>query len=102
MALLDKEWICPAPFTGLTIHPTGSILLCSASTKFPIAHMNNIESLESFYNSSQMQYYRDTFYNNKEQEVLKKECYACQTKARLGIHSKMDKLRNLNLLFVSH
>jgi radical SAM protein with 4Fe4S-binding SPASM domain len=93
MNLLDKKWICPAPFTGLTINPQGRIVLCCAS-HVPIAHMNNIESLESFYNSSQMQYYRDTFYNNKEQEVLKMECSSCQRKEKYGIHNRMDTLRN--------
>jgi MoaA/NifB/PqqE/SkfB family radical SAM enzyme len=93
MALLDKKWICPAPFTGLTINPQGCIVLCCASAT-PIAHMNNIESLESFYNSSQMQYYRDTFYNNKEQEVLKNECYSCQIKNRYGLpNNRMVTLR---------
>lgn len=92
MNLLDKEWICPAPFTGLTINPQGNIVLCCASS-VPIAHMNNIESLTSFYNSSQMQYYRDTFYNNKEQEVLKMECMSCQIKGKYGIHNRMDILR---------
>jgi radical SAM protein with 4Fe4S-binding SPASM domain len=93
MALLDKKWICPAPFTGLTINPQGNIVLCCASAS-PIAHMNNIESLESFYNSSQMQYYRDTFYNNKEQEVLKNECYSCQIKNKYGLpNNRMATLR---------
>ncbi len=92
MSLLDKEWICPAPFTGLTINPQGNIVLCCASS-VPVAHMNNIESLTSFYNSSQMQYYRDTFYNNKEQEVLKMECMSCQIKGKYGIHNRMDILR---------
>ena len=63
MNILDKKFLCPAPFTGLTINPQGHIVLCCASWHVPIAHMNNIESLESVYNSSQMQYYRDTFYN---------------------------------------
>jgi len=94
MNILDKKFLCPAPFTGLTINPQGHIVLCCASYRVPIAHMNNIESLESVYNSSQMQYYRDAFYNNKEQEVLKNECQACRIKAKWGLRSRMDILRD--------
>ncbi len=92
MNILDKKFLCPAPFTGLTINPQGDIVLCCASWNVPIAHMNNIESLESVYNSSQMQYYRDAFYNNKEQEVLKIECQACRIKAKWGLRNRMDTL----------
>ena len=85
--------LCPAPFTGLTVNPQGCIVLCCAST-MPIAHMNNIESLSSFFNSSQMQYYRNTFIENKQKEILKNECTSCHIKDEYGILSRIKTLRN--------
>jgi len=94
MALLDDENMCPAPFTGLTINPQGEIVLCCASGA-PIAHMNNVQSLESFYNSSQMQYYRNTFLNNKQNEVLKRECISCTLRQGYNVHTRRDALRDI-------
>ena len=85
--------LCPAPFTGLTISPNGNVVLCCAS-QVAIAHMNNIESLSSFFNSSQMQYYRNTFIENKQKEVLKMECISCHTKNDYGVLNRIKTLRN--------
>jgi len=91
----SNKHLCPAPFTGLTINPQGNIVLCCASGGSPIAHMNNIESLESFYNSSQMQYYRNTFIENTQEEILRNECASCRIKSSYGIrNNRMATLRD--------
>ena len=42
---------CKVPFTGLYLQTTGNIVLCCHSQKDTLAHINDIDDLESFYNN---------------------------------------------------
>ena len=50
--------LCKVPFTGFYIGPTGNIVLCCMSQDTHLAHINNVDDLESFYNDSIMEKYR--------------------------------------------
>ena len=50
--------LCKHPFTGFYIGPTGNIVLCCMAQDTHLAHINDVDDLESFYNDSVMEKYR--------------------------------------------
>jgi MoaA/NifB/PqqE/SkfB family radical SAM enzyme len=50
--------LCKSPFTGFYIGPTGHIVLCCMSQEIHLAHINDVDDLELFYNDSVMEKYR--------------------------------------------
>ena len=50
--------LCKHPFTGFYIGPTGNIVLCCMAQNTHLAHINDVDDLESFYNDSVMEKYR--------------------------------------------
>ena len=98
MNVLDKPWVCPAPFTGFTIRPSGYITLCCQSDLI-LDHIDNIKSLTSFYNSDQMQYYRDAFYNNKK--LLKNECQTCELQKKQCVRTRKSIMRQMKFKYIN-
>ena len=47
--------LCKSPFTGFYIGPTGHIVLCCMSQEIHLAHINDVDDLELFYNDSVME-----------------------------------------------
>jgi MoaA/NifB/PqqE/SkfB family radical SAM enzyme len=50
--------LCKHPFTGFYIGPTGNIVLCCMGQDLPLAHIDNVDDLELFYNDSVMEKFR--------------------------------------------
>ena len=73
---------CKVPFTGLYLQTTGNIVLCCHSQIDTLAHINDIDDLESFYNSKVMQYYRDEL--NKGNIETLHPCKNCIYNESLG------------------
>jgi MoaA/NifB/PqqE/SkfB family radical SAM enzyme len=48
----DTIQICKAPWSLLTVDPSGYITLCCHSSGFPLAHINQVDSLRDFFNSN--------------------------------------------------
>ena len=75
--------LCKSPFTGFYIGPSGNIVLCCMAQNTHLAHINDVDDLESFYNDSVMEKYRkelllgaystmkpcDTCYNMEVQQL---------------------------------
>jgi|TARA_B100001964_G_scaffold70952_1_gene80496 sulfatase maturation enzyme AslB (radical SAM superfamily) len=52
--------LCKAPFAGLEISPEGYIVLCCAAPRNVLAHIDDIDDLEEFYNGPVMEKYRQS------------------------------------------
>lgn len=50
--------LCKHPFTGFYIGPTGNIVLCCMGQDVHLAHIDNVDDLELFYNDSIMERFR--------------------------------------------
>ena len=50
--------LCKAPFSGLEISPDGQIVLCCMSSRNHLAHIDDVDDIEEFYNGSIMEKYR--------------------------------------------
>ena len=73
---------CKVPFTGLYLQTTGDVVLCCHSQKDSLGHINDIEDLESFYNSKVMDYFR-TELNKGNIETIH-PCKLCVYNEALG------------------
>lgn len=81
-----KEYLCKAPFSGLTINPTGSLVLCCASTHKQLGHISEVESLEQFYNSEAMEATRMLHENKAIDQSI---CAGCYKQYAQGNHGMM-------------
>ena len=88
----DKPWICSAPYTGLTISPTGDIVLCCASDEFPMAHISEIDRLDEFYNSYVMHDVRNIFKQKLSAQTFP-SCQVCWKAKKNGYNSRFDQLQ---------
>jgi MoaA/NifB/PqqE/SkfB family radical SAM enzyme len=88
-----KQYLCKAPFSGLTVNPTGSITLCCSGgpVTTPLGHISEVDSLQQFYNSEIMENVR-ILHENKaiEQSV----CAGCYRQYAAGKHNMMTIYNN--------
>lgn len=56
---------CIIPFNGLTLGPSGDVLLCCVSSAFPLAHIDDIPDLQTFFESEIMNHKRSIQYSNE-------------------------------------
>jgi hypothetical protein len=45
--------LCRMPFAGITINPTGHVVLCCSATNTPLAHISEIEDVDHWFNTNQ-------------------------------------------------
>lgn len=81
-----KDHICVAPFSGLTINPTGSLVLCCNATHHPLGHISKVDSLQQFYNSEVMENIR-LLHENKN--IDRSICAHCYRDYAAGKHNMM-------------
>lgn len=74
---------CKAPLVHLNISPQGYIILCCEYRKLQIAHIDDIDDLEKFFNSSVMDYYREEISYKGNTKNLE-SCKACYWKTMKG------------------
>jgi len=82
-----KAYLCKAPFSGLTVNPTGSITLCCVTSHIPIGHISKIESLQQFYNSDVMENIRSLHENKSIDQSI---CAGCYKQYAAGQHNMMS------------
>ena len=88
----EKTWLCPAPFEGLTISPTGHITLCCVTPHEQfLGHISQYSSLEKAYNSEPMNLVRQMFTDKKGRNIP--QCKVCWDKIDSGEQSYFDELK---------
>ncbi len=70
----DSPKLCKAPWSLLTIDPSGFITLCCHSSGFPLQHINEVDSLKHFFNSDKYQDVRQRFLNGQ----FPSNCQVCE------------------------
>lgn len=81
-----KDHLCVAPFSGLTVNPTGSLVLCCNSTHLPLGHISKVDSLQQFYNSEAMEKIRLLHENKNIEHSI---CRGCHRDYAQGKHNMM-------------
>ena len=84
----DIHSLCKVPFSGFEISPEGNIVLCCMSPRSPLAHIDNINDLEEFYNGTIMEKYRQEMEDNKYPHMI--PCSICYKK-ELGKQQTLKK-----------
>lgn len=82
-----KQYLCKAPFSGLTVNPTGSITLCCSTAHIPLGHISKVDSLKKFYNSDVIEKIR-SLHENKA--IDKSICASCYKQYADGQHNVMS------------
>ena len=55
---------CIIPFNGLTLGPSGDVLLCCVSSTHPLGHIDDIPDLQEFFESEIMNHKRSIQYSD--------------------------------------
>lgn len=77
--------ICQVPFTGLTIGPTGNIVLCCASDYISVGHISKIDNLTEYFNGKVYDQIRKNFSNQDYPE----QCHVCWEHLKNGRRSRI-------------
>lgn len=88
-----KKYLCKAPFSGLTINPTGSIVLCCSGgpVATPLGHISEVDSLQQFYNSEIMENVRSL---HEKKAIDQSVCAGCYRQYAAGKHGMMSIFNN--------
>lgn len=81
---------CPSPEIGINIDAQGFIRACCASTKFPIAHMDEELDWNNFYESEMWIKIKQEIQSGNSEKF----CKSCHTKEQLGLASRRISLIN--------
>ena len=83
--------LCKAPFAGLEISPDGQIVLCCMSSRNHLAHIDDVDDIEEFYNGPIMEKYRQEL-EDGEYKTMKpcNRCYELETKHKRGFKKTME------------
>jgi hypothetical protein len=84
---LRKGHLCVLPFTGITINARGQIVLCCASTIYPVGDLKDIPDLTNFYNGDKMDFYRAEMEEGRIGSL--KSCGDCWKKHTEGHRTQM-------------
>ena len=92
--------LCKAPFAGLEISPDGQIVLCCMSSRNHLAHIDDVDDIEEFYNGPIMEKYRQEL-EDGEYKTMKpcNRCYELETKHKRGFKKTMEGYQTQKLGF---
>ncbi len=84
---LDKriDSICAIPFIGVTLSPSGDLVLCCNSAEYSLGKISDIVSLTEFFNGPRYQKIRETIENGNILEV--KGCHWCFARYQKGYYN---------------
>jgi len=82
---------CKAPSVSLTISPQGSIILCCEYRDLELAHIDKVDDLEEFFNSSVMDYYRKEISEKGNTKNLD-ACKGCYKNTMAGMETLRTRL----------
>jgi len=82
---------CKAPLVTLNISPQGYINLCCEYRKLKISHIDEIDNLEDFFNSSVMDYYRKEISEKGNTKNLE-SCKVCYKNTMMGMETFRTRL----------
>ena len=92
----ENDKLCLYPWSGLVVNPDGRILACCHSPTNTLSHINNVESLNDFFNdASDLKVMRKSF---KEHTIPRFPCNGCSKRYEDGF-TPAFKRKNPNLPF---
>jgi len=83
--------LCKAPFAGLEISPDGQIVLCCMSSRNHLAHIDDVDDIEEFYNGSIMEKYRQELEDGNYKTMKPcRRCYELEKKHMRGFKKSLE------------
>ena len=87
----DVYSLCKAPFAGLEIGPDGNIVLCCMASRHDLAHIDDVDDIEEFYNGPVMEKYRQELEDGKYKSMKPcSRCYHLETQHKRGFKKTME------------
>ena len=87
----DIYSLCKAPFAGLEIGPDGKIVLCCMASRHDLAHIDDVDDIEEFYNGPVMEKYRQELEDGKYASMKPcSRCYHLETIHKRGFKKTLE------------